>query len=74
MNQDRQLRRTSVGTLNIRTIRIASDDSGLGLGRPGAEPDGTGPYKFNLKPMLLISSSHEKQTAIKPRASRDREF
>ena len=26
------------------------------------------------KPMLLISSSHEKQTAIKPRASRDREF
>ena len=26
------------------------------------------------KPMLLISSSHEKQTAIKPRASRDRKF
>ena len=26
------------------------------------------------KPMLLISSSHEKQTAIKLRASRDREF
>ena len=26
------------------------------------------------KPMLLISSSHEKQTAIRPKASRDREF
>ena len=26
------------------------------------------------KPMLLISSEHEKQTAVKPRASRDREF
>ena len=32
------------------------------------------PDKPMLHHVLLISSSHEKQTAIKPRAERDREF
>ena len=40
------------------------------MGLPGTQIVGCSPDK----PMLLISSSHEKQTAIKPRASRDREF
>ena len=40
------------------------------LGRAGTRIVGCSPDK----PMLLISSSHEKQTAIKPIASRDREF
>ena len=38
---------------------------GPGLGSIGCSQD---------KPMLLISSSQEKRVAIKPRASRDREF
>ena len=41
-----------------------------GSGRAGTRSVGCSPDK----PMLLISSSHEKQTAIKQRASRDREF
>ena len=41
-----------------------------GSGRAGTRSVGCSPDK----PMLLISSSHEKQTAIKPKASRDREF
>ena len=36
----------------------------MGTRSVGCSPD---------KPMLLIISSHEKQTAIKPRASRERE-
>ena len=38
---------------------------GPGLGSVGCSPD---------KPVLLISSSHEKQMATRPRACRDREF
>ena len=45
--------------------RYGLAQGGPGLGSVRCSPD---------KPMLLISSSHEKQTAIKPRASRDREF
>ena len=41
-----------------------------GSGRAGTRSVGRSPDK----PMLWISSSHEKQTAIKPRASRDGEF
>ena len=56
----------------------------LGASGPGPSqrygPSGSGQAGTRIvrcspnKPMLLISSSHEKQTAIKQRASRDREF
>ena len=44
------------------------------MGRPARGGPGLGSVRCSPdKPMLLISSSHEKRTAIKPRASRDRE-
>ena len=65
---------TSAGFQMIRStfsnVKVCWRYGPSGSRRAGARSVGCSP----VKPMLLISSSHEKQTAVKPRASRDREF
>ena len=67
--------RPGVGCSSSVCVRLASLSPDArcgpsGSGRAGPRIVGCSPDKS----MLLISSSQEKQTAIKPRASRDREF